>query len=71
MEMLTYTNKERLRMNRDQQILAEYRALRKAYPAAPAARIIRTIATGGKFKLTEAGLKRVLYANGVRATKNA
>lgn len=71
MEALTYTNKERIRMHRDQQIIAAFGDLRRAYPDAPAARIIRTIAASGRFKLGEAGLKRVLYVNGIRTSKNA
>lgn len=73
MEMLIPTNKERQRMNRDQSIADYFRSLRKAYPGAPAARIIRTIASSGKFSLSEPAIKQILYRTGtiVPNRKNA
>lgn len=69
MEMLTPTNKERIRANRDRQISADFRTLRKAYPKASAAKIIRTICASNKYNLTEPGIKRVLYATGTLDTR--
>lgn len=70
MEMLTPTNKERMRANRDRQISTEFRILRKAYPNASAAKIIRTICASNKYDLTEPGIKRVLYASGTITPKS-
>lgn len=73
MTLLAQTNKEQDRAQRDSRVAAEYRALRKAYPSASAARIIRTIAQGGKFSLSEPGIKQILYRTGtiVPNRKNA
>lgn len=70
MEILTPTNKERIRANRDRQISAEFRTLRKAYPNASAAKIIRTICASNKYNLTEPAIKRVLYATGTIVSRN-
>jgi len=64
MTPLAQTTKQRIREHRDQQVVAEYQAYRNAYPEAPAAQLIRTIALSGKFNLSEPGLKRILYRTG-------
>lgn len=64
MTLLTQTPKEQERAQRDRRVAAEFQTLRKAYPTASAARIIRTIAMGGKFSLSEPGIKQILYRTG-------
>ena len=64
MTILTPTPKEREREQRDRRISAEFIALRKAYPEASAARLIRTIAQGGKTQLSQPGIKQILYRTG-------
>ena len=62
---IVLTNKQRIQAHRDQQVVAAFRDLRIENPGASAAAIVRTIVASGKFKLTDHGIKRVLYASGV------
>ena len=59
------TNKQRIKAHRDQQVAAAFRDLRRENPGASAAAIVRTIVASGKFKLSDPGIKRVLYATGI------
>jgi DNA-binding winged helix-turn-helix (wHTH) protein len=71
MNVLTNTLKEQEREQRNKQLTAEFKTLRKAFPDASSERIIRTIASTGKFNLTEPGIKRILYATGTIVPKSA
>ena len=62
---LILTTKQQNRARRDQQIAANFDALRKHNPTASAAAIIRTIAATGKFKLSPIGNQKVLERQGV------
>lgn len=64
MTLLVKTDKQRARDQRDRLVAAEFLAFRKAYPEAPVAQIVRTIVQGGKFNLSEPGVKRILYRTG-------
>lgn len=64
MTLLTPTPAQAERAARDRKISADFKTLRKAYPAAPTMQIIRTIASSGKYGLKPEGLKRVLRASG-------
>lgn len=70
MTLLAKTDKQRKRDQRDRLLAAEFRAFRKAYPDAPDAQIVRTIAQAGKFNLSEPGIKRILYATGTLTPKS-
>ncbi|MCR5071179.1 MAG: hypothetical protein K6A62_04560 [Bacteroidales bacterium] len=61
MNTLQLTTKEKARAARNERIICDYQALRAEQPAAPSARIIRTIASTGKYNLSEEGIKQVLY----------
>jgi len=65
MTQLAKTDKQRKRDQRNRLLAAEFRSFRASYPDAPDAQIVRTIAQGGKFNLSEPGIKRILYATGV------
>ena len=69
MTILAKTDKQRKRDQRDRLLAAKFKAFRNAYPDAPDAQIVRTIAQGGEFNLSEPGIKRILYANGVIVAK--
>lgn len=64
MTLLTPTPAQAERAARDRKISADFRALRKAYPAASVLQILRTIASSGKYGLKPEGLKRVLRNTG-------
>lgn len=62
---IVLTNKQRIQAHRDQQVAAAFRDLRRENPGASAAAIIRTLVASGRFKLSDPGMKRVLYAVGI------
>lgn len=62
---IVLTNKQRVLAHRDQQVAAAFRSLRKENPDASAAAIVRTLVASGKFKLSDPGMKRVLYSVGI------
>lgn len=64
MTLLTPTPAQAERAARDRKISADFKALRKAYPAAPVMQILRTISSSGKYGLKPEGLKRILRASG-------
>ncbi len=64
MTMLTPTPAQAERAARDRKISADFKTLRKAYPAAPVMQILRTIASSGKYGLKPEGLKRILTNSG-------
>ena len=64
MTLLAKTEKQLNRDQRDRLVAAEFISFRKAYPEAPVAQIVRTIYQGGKFNLSEPGIKRILYRTG-------
>ena len=68
---LVLTNQQRLKIDRDQQIVAAFGQLRHDNPDASAAAIIRTLVASGRFKLTKPGIARVLYATGTLPEKRS
>lgn len=62
---IVLTNKQRVMAHRDQQVAAAFRDLRRENPDASAAAIIRTLVASGTFKLSDPGMKRVLYRVGI------
>lgn len=61
---IVLTTKQRVLAHRDQQVAAAFRELRRENPDASAAAIVRTLVAAGRFKLSEPGMKRVLYGTG-------
>lgn len=61
MQLLQLTDTERRRASEDQRISSEFKALRKAYPDASDFRIIRTLASSGRYQSKSiAGIRNAL-----------
>lgn len=61
MQLLQLTDTERRRASEDQRISSEFKALRKAYPEASDFRIIRTLASSGRYQSKSiAGIRNAL-----------
>ena len=67
---LTRTTKQQERDLRNKQIVAAYNRLRRANRCASSASLCRTIAQSGKFDLSEEGVKKLLYRQGVITPKS-
>lgn len=69
MTLLAKTDKQITRDHRDNAVAAEFLTIRKAYPTASVATIVRTMFKSQKFDLSEPGIKRVLYRTGAITPK--
>lgn len=65
MQLLQLTDTERRRASEDQRISAEFKTLRRAYPEASDFRIIRTLASSGRYQSKSiAGIRNALVRTG-------
>ncbi len=65
MQTLTQTDAERRRASEDARISSEFKALRTMYPEAATFRIIRTLASSGRYQSkSTAGIRNALVRTG-------